>query len=83
MSKLPVSAGREEMSHSGLVRPPAKRVEVQTSREFKSLHLRWWQIGSKLSGDSRLAECVGTELSDPSQRRADSVLDEANFSRYT
>jgi len=26
---------------------------------------------------------VGTELSDPSQRRADSVLDEANFSRYT
>ena len=32
--------GSKEMSHSGLVRPPAKRVEVYTSRGFKSRHLR-------------------------------------------
>ena len=32
--------GDVEMSHSGLVRPPAKRVEVDSSRGFKSRHLR-------------------------------------------
>src|SRR5690625_8024744 len=32
--------GTREMSHSGLVRPPAKRVEDQTSRGFASRHLR-------------------------------------------
>ena len=30
-----------EMSHSGLVRLPAKEVGVEAPREFESPHLRW------------------------------------------